>query len=272
MIYVVRPYVRESHITRIVMHCTGTILIIYQLTMVGIFLIKGFKYGVLVFVIMVISIAFIIYNHYRWSEPFYHMPLDQTDETHSLLIPTIADTRRFTMLFHHPALTPPDVDNMYSVTVGHTSQPQRSRKRGSRARIDENLNSVRGAGRTESQLKATLRGHPEITIFIESANEYTDDVKIPSPDEKDRTNTQDQTETKEERILNENSSICEEDFVYESLSSSDEIFAPLDEVITLPRDSNLSGLYGRMKEMSPGGLQRNYSASNIESEENSKEL
>ncbi|PRP86306.1 hypothetical protein PROFUN_05447 [Planoprotostelium fungivorum] len=115
MIYVVMPRYQGGKVTLIVINRVGYALVIYQLVMIGVFLLKDFSAGLSIIGLVVLSIIYMIYNQKRFAKPFHFYPLDQTKPTNTGTSANRADTQRFTQLFHHPALTPPDEDHQFAV-------------------------------------------------------------------------------------------------------------------------------------------------------------
>ncbi|PRP75949.1 hypothetical protein PROFUN_01665 [Planoprotostelium fungivorum] len=198
MLYVVKPHVRESHLSKVVIHCTGMAVILYQLVMTSALVLKGLPAAISLISLVFASILISIYNHFKWSKAFLHMPMDQTDESESREVPTSVDTRRFTMLFHHPALTPPDREDEFFVSLSNSPSLTHTRYKGTKK-----------AG--TNPRSPPLDRPQEISVEVDSQRQRT--LKGMK-----RSRYSQQRDEEEE-------SIADEDFVYESASSDDELFA-----------------------------------------------
>jgi len=196
MVYVVKPYVRESHLTKMVIHCTIMALILYQLVMTSVLVLKGIPAAISLLGLVAISIAFSVYNEMKWSKPFMHMPMDQTEESHQGPTSSSADTKRFTMLFHHPALTPPDSDDNFSVTILNSPIATHSRYRGSKRPKNESSLGIRARFKKSRDVSNNI----PTQLLAESPSQTTEGEW-------------------------ETGSIPDDEFVYESASSDDELFA-----------------------------------------------
>eukprot|EP01117_Protostelium_nocturnum_P007142 TRINITY_DN2560_c0_g2_i1.p1 TRINITY_DN2560_c0_g2~~TRINITY_DN2560_c0_g2_i1.p1 ORF type:complete len:851 (-),score=279.56 TRINITY_DN2560_c0_g2_i1:22-2574(-) len=127
MVYVVKPRYQGGKMTLIVINRVSFTLLIYQLAMVGIFSLKSFPPGLSVIGLAIGTIFYIIYNQKRYRHPFFHYPLDQTHEKEDSMAQK-REAQKFTQLFHHPGLTPPDENHEFTTRIARTRLTRSKRK------------------------------------------------------------------------------------------------------------------------------------------------